>query len=244
MRATLLYLFPILLYGELLYSIQLATFMSREDALNGIPPLQVEREKLFLYRTDRGYWTVRTELSKSYNDLKKSLPLSKNRYIRRGIVVATSSKKVEWLEKKSSEERVKSTVLSSLNEILQSSEESEKVDKPTPNREEVFVSRMRDLQKRDSKIESFTFYIKTKHIFYVVQFGEYPFSESANQVYNEKPRIKQDSSITVSNGNGTMIIRFNTLEDSEKVEESIKRVINISRRTENIRIKAYRIKSR
>jgi len=248
-------LFISVAYGKLLYSVQLATFMSREDALVGLKRLQIEPKKLFLYRTDKGYWTVRTKLSNRYEDLKDVIKLSKSKYIRRGIVVATSSKKIEWLVPNKEPEDIKksrviekketlnrSDIAKTLNEFFKSDEVSE--DRETLSREDVFISRIKDLQKRDSKIESFTFYIKTEHIFYVVQFGEYPFSESSNIIYKEKPRIQQDSSITMSNANGSMIIRFNTLENSKRVESAIKRVINVSRRTENIRIKAYKINSR
>ncbi|MEO2068952.1 MAG: tetratricopeptide repeat protein [Desulfurobacteriaceae bacterium] len=93
--ALLISLFSSAYAKDIYYSFQLGTFPKKNMAENYLRTLPIQlREKSFLYRTDKGFWTVRIFVAPTINDLKGKENFLKEFRVKDYSIVPTSIKKL------------------------------------------------------------------------------------------------------------------------------------------------------
>ncbi len=123
------------LIANVIYSIQLGTFNSRESAVVGKNSLSREtKENLYVYKTDRGLWTVRYGIGENKNAVEQLRQKSKFDIIRRGCIVPTNETKLEgYLQKEQTDKKIESTLQNkkdSLQENKNKDNDSDEIEVP------------------------------------------------------------------------------------------------------------------
>ncbi len=86
--------------GNVMYSIQLGTFNNQESAINGKNSLAINiKEDLFVYKTDRGLWTVRCGVGNTKSEVESIRKKSTSQQVRNGRIVPTDENKLEEYNK-------------------------------------------------------------------------------------------------------------------------------------------------
>jgi hypothetical protein len=282
------------LIANVIYSIQLGTFNSRESAVVGKNSLSREtKENLYVYKTDRGLWTVRYGIGENKNTVEQLRQKSKFDIIRRGRIVPTDETKLEgYLQKEQTDKKIESTLQNkkdSLQENKNKDNDSDEIEVPlkkvpqtenkninnkinekkdlyndgallTPqitssqnkskntknlsnDKRDYFQNKISELKDSYKQIDSYTFRLKVGARVYVIQFTDNPNDEMANRLLNQKPTNQTLNTVSLSNGVVDILVQLSDIEDSQKeIENGIIAVLNESRKNQNIRIKAYRIK--
>jgi len=213
-KLIILLLLPIfLLGGNIVYSLQIATFSKLEKA-QSFKNINIKKlKKIFLYKTDSGYWTVRYGQESRKSDIQSLKESSKIRLLKRGIIVPTAVKK--------------------LKKRLKRKKQIKK------------IAKIMDIDYQDNnKIDTFTFNIKVGSRIYVMQFGDFPFSNKANSIFNKKPTSSQLNTVILSSGNKVLFsAKLKRLNKSlSEIEKVILPILNKGRKDDNIRVKAFKLK--
>jgi hypothetical protein len=221
------------LKSELFFSIQLATFQEKEKAELQKDIFNEKEIDVFLYKTDRGYFTLRKGKFKSREEAETFKKNSLEPIIKKGFIVPTSSEKLEQKETKIEKPKIS-------EEPKEIKVVPEKKDEPNL---EFFLNRIEELEGSYKRIDSFTFRLKIEKRVYVIQFSNNPKDEMATKIFNEKPTSKNIDSITLSNDLIHIFFELGEIEKSrEEIERTLLPILNGSRKNENIRVKAYRLK--
>lgn len=225
MRKFLLLFTIILLLGlksSVVYSIQLATFVDKDRAISELENLSKEISNLFMYRTDRGYWTIRVQQENNREIVERYRESSTIEAIKRGVVVPSDISKISSYKKSNQELK-----------------EEKKDYKISP-----FFEKKIDEQKSVyKKIDTYTFRLRVGQRIYVVQFSENPDSQMAQTLFEEKPKEIDLNVLIVSNSMVQIPINLGELDASQdEVEDAIIPILDKGRRSKNIRVKAYRVR--
>jgi len=219
----LLLILPILLFsGNVVYSLQIATFSKLDKAQSFKNRHIKELKKMFLYKTDSGYWTVRYGQKNRKSEIQKLKENTKNSLLRKAVIVPTSLKKLSQ-KKRASKRKLqkKKKVRKKEVEIFQDYEQSS-----------------------NNEIDTFTFNIKVGARIYIIQFGDFPFSRTANSIFNKKPTLSQLNTVILSSGNKVLFYSKlkNLDKSSAELESTILPILNKGRKDDNIRVKAFKLK--
>ena len=135
------------------YSLQLATFTSKENAIDGYKRLKFkEKDSVFLYKTDRGYWTLRYYLSESYSHLKKYKNRSKEKIIKNSLVAVTTESKIIFMK------NGVSNIINPFGEIEEKTKTEKKISsKPKPKQEDKTKEIVKTFQKKKTENLEVTF---------------------------------------------------------------------------------------
>ena len=212
------------LSGKVLYSIQLATFVDKARASAELRNLEKKINHLFLYKTDRGYWTIRTEKKKRRDEVAKIQKNSKLKLVKKGIIVPSDIRKIELVKKKAPPP-------------ISQTEEKQKV---SPHNNPSQKNKNKDSYE---PIDTYTFCLRVGTRIYVVQFSDNPDSHIAKTIFNTKPKKENLNVLIVSNSSIQIPItlgEFNSYQN--QIEEALIPILDKARRDDHIRIKAYRIK--
>jgi hypothetical protein len=206
------------LYSQSLYSLQLVTFKDFEKASKYQKNFANKIPDLFIYKTDRGYWTIRYKIESDRDRLLKIKRESNLKEIRNSLLVPTSIEKVGKIDKNREEEREK------------------------PKRD-ILKSKISEIKETYHKIDTFTFNLKVDERIYVIQFTKYPYSRMADIVFNERPSQTNLNSLTISNNLVTIPISYGELElSSIDIEKEIPHILNVSRKNRDVRVKVFRVR--
>jgi len=259
--------------GNIVYSIQLGTFNSKESAINGKNNMsqELETEDLFIYKTDRGLWTVRCNIGNDKNEVESVRKASSNKKILNGRVVPTDEDKLKLdnsnyissLNNKKSQVKNQNSLPSSNlpEEILSQNNQKnssnltiddnlnkiEKIDKQknvsNSEKKDYFQKKIFELRESYKQIDSYTFRLKVGARVYVIQFTDNPNDEMATRLLNQRPSNTNLNTVSLSNGIVDIVVKLSDIEQSQsEIEKGVIAVLNESRKNPKIRIKAYRIK--
>jgi hypothetical protein len=238
------------------YSLQLATFTSKENALKGYDRLKLDdKESVFLYKTERNYWTLRYYLSDSYSELKNLKKNSKIKIIKNSLIAKTIESKVIFkkeknissaFKKKISHKNKKSEIINSNNSkpkyIPMSVDDFLDPKRENQIEENIILERIKKLNKESYKISHFTFQVATSEYIFLIQFGKPPYDFYANYVFSLNSRLIENSTLTISNENGHLVFVFahNHKNNRFEREKKIHKILRKLRHKKNVRIKMFK----
>jgi hypothetical protein len=201
---------PFFLYAGGTYSLQIGTFFKKDSAEKFLERNQkrVRDRKLFLYKTDSGFWTVRYLISNNYGEVlreKKSLSI-------KSVIVPTDIKKVKMRKK----------------------EETPKTIKVDSKKEKAMILEM---QKFNSDIvDSYTVFIQIRDMLYTVQYVKNynPLSEKFLQ--NTTINKKFLNSLTLIKDSSKIVVQLEE-QNLERFKERILGIVEQNKKVENLRIR-------
>jgi hypothetical protein len=201
---------PFFLYAGGTYSLQIGTFFKKDSAEKFLERNQkrVRDRKLFLYKTDSGFWTVRYLISNNYGEVlreKKSLSI-------KSVIVPTDIKKVKMKKK----------------------EEASKTIKVDSKKEKAMILEM---QKFNSDIvDSYTVFIQIRDMLYTVQYVKNynPLSEKFLQ--NTTINKKFLNSLTLIKDSSKIVVQLEE-QNLERFKERILGIVEQNKKVENLRIR-------
>jgi hypothetical protein len=216
--------------SKIVYSIQVATFKNKEKANSFIK--KHSELKYFVYRTDSGFWTIRIGKKKTKKEanifltqLTKKYP--KNLLIANGIIVPSSKKKIPHRNKQRN---------NFAENLPKSAKSIIKITIPAlPVVEEV-------IPVNSEEIDTYTFIIQIHIRIYVIQFGQAPFSELANNIFEKKPQRDDLNTLKLSNSSEVFKINLDNKELKKSDYSILLPILNESRTNPNIRVKLYKYK--
>jgi len=217
----------VILKAEIVYSIQLATFLDKKRAVSSLKNLSKKLDGLFIYKTDSGYWTIRIKKESIREKAKIFRDSSNLKIINKGVVVPSDVSKIDNYQKK---KRFKQKV------------EIKDIRRELPITS--FLQNPIEEQKRVQKnIDTYTFHLRVGQRIYVIQFSDNPDSEMANRIFNEKPKVNNLNILIASNSSVRIPLNLGNLDiPQDKLKDIIIPILDKGRRSKNIRIKAYRVK--
>jgi hypothetical protein len=219
--------------SQIVYSIQVATFKNKEKANSFIK--KHSELNYFKYRTDSGFWTIRIGKKKTkketnllFKQLIKKYP--NNLLISNGIIVPSSKKKIlQKIIKKKKNNNFAENLPKSAKSII-------KITIPTlPVIEEIVPTNIEE-------IDTYTFIIQIHIRIYVIQFGQAPFSELANNIFEKKPQRDDLNTLQLSNSSEVFKINLDNKELKKSDYSILLPILNESRTNPNIRVKLYKYK--
>jgi hypothetical protein len=218
-------LLSIQLYSATLYSLQIATFRENSRAVEELTRLSKSIDELFLYQTDRGYWTIRYGKESSRNEAKALRGIDET--LKYGVVVPSDSSKLFNNQKKVVEKRVKEPEVLDQKEAIP----------PLFNR---YISQFDNL---NIKIDTYTFRIMVRKRVYVIQFLDNLESETADAIFNKRLNKSDINRVLLSNNLVEISFGLGNIEkNGDEIESIILPILNKSRKSQHIRVKAYRVK--
>jgi len=92
------------------------------------------------------------------------------------------------------------------------------------------------------EIDTYTFIIQIHVRIYLLQFGQAPFSELANNIFEQKPQRDDLNTLKLSNSSEVFKINLDNKELKKSDYSILLPILNESRTNPNIRVKLYKYK--
>ncbi|EJF07529.1 hypothetical protein ThvES_00003670 [Thiovulum sp. ES] len=215
-KKLLILILPFFLYAGGTYSLQLGTFFKKDSAEKFLKKNQkrIREKELFLYKTDRGLWTVRYFVSNNYRDVlreKKIFPI-------KSVIVPTDIKKVKMQKKEKAM-------------ILEISRVDSKKEK----------AMILEMQKFNSQIvDSYTVFVEIRDMLYTVQYiqNNNPLSEKFFKDTLIDKRFL--NSLTLIKDSSKIVVQLEE-QNLERFKERILEILEHNEKVENLRIRWRRV---
>lgn len=207
--------------GNISYSLQIATFKDFNKA-SAYKKRISNKLDTFLYKTDSGYWTVRFGQEKSKNKAYKLKNKFNFKCLKKAIAVPTSLLKIIKRVKKPKVKKCKKKLITNMQKNF-------------------FEKTMISLKEDRPKISTYTFQIVLHSRIYMIQFTNSKFSKRADEIFNEKPNKLSDVVILSNDMIHLYVDIQNVKQSAEEIEKIILPILNKSRKSKTMRVKAYRI---
>jgi hypothetical protein len=98
------------------------------------------------------------------------------------------------------------------------------------------------IERTYNQIDTITFHIKIEDKIYKIQITEYPYSEMANLIFDEKIKISDLNSIIISNNIIHLYISYKELDISQnQIKKYLSEIMELSKKNREIRTKIYQL---